>query len=76
MSRSRYIWVITESLDGGPLAAFTVRYECAHWLAKYAEADDVVVYRLQDGHDYPTARPVRLNPISLDPYEGQEEEPE
>lgn len=67
MSRSAYIWTVVTSDELLPLAAFTVRYECAHWLSRYPDADDVKVYRLQDGHHHPQARPVWLDPETLDP---------
>jgi len=74
VSRSEYIWLVLDSLDGSPLAAFTVRYECADWLFRYAEAEDVVVCRIKNSARYPKIKPVYLNPLTLDPIETRKEE--
>jgi hypothetical protein len=74
MSRAEYIWVVSDSLDGPPMAAFTVRYECADWLGRYADADDVAVCRIKNSARHPKAKPVWLDPLTLDPKPRQEEE--
>ena len=72
MSRAEYVWLVLESLDGNPLAAFTVRYECADWLSRYIdpEDDDVAVCRIKNSARHPKAGPVWLDPLTLDPIHG------
>lgn len=69
MSRSQYVWVICEpigdALTGGtPLAAFTVKYECADWIDKWSERVNVARFKGRE------QRPLWLNPETLDPRDS------
>lgn len=73
MSRAAYVWVITDPLDNMPMAAFTVKYECADWIDRHSDGEPVNVCRIRDSRYYPKASPVWLDPSILEPREVQEE---
>lgn len=64
MARSTYIWLVQDG-DGDVVAAFTVKHELGAWLDKHGP--DFLVSRIRDGNSDPTARPVELNPRTLEP---------
>lgn len=69
MSRSQYVWVICEpigdALTGGtPIAAFTVKYECARWIGGRSTRVNVARFRHHE------QRPLWLNPETLDPRDS------
>jgi len=65
VSRSRYVWVIIDGEQLKPIAAFTVKHECALWLERHGHPF-VGVCRITDNrsadHDV-----VWLNPRDLEP---------
>jgi hypothetical protein len=74
MSRSQYIWIIRNFADGGLLAAFTVKYECAFWISRTSrDVEDLSVCRMRDGFSHPGNPPVHLDPYTLEPYGDPED---
>jgi hypothetical protein len=71
MSRSAYIWMISDFATGKILHAFTVKWECANRISKL-NPHEICVARIKDGHHHPDAKPILLDPITLEPY-GTEE---
>lgn len=71
MSRAAYIWIVLGFPSGDLLAAFTVKYECADWLARYAQHRVVDVFRMRDSHTHPGGAPVRLDPGTLEPFDQE-----
>jgi hypothetical protein len=64
MSRSLYIWLVQDT-EGDVVAAFTVKHELGSWLDK--NGTNFLVSRIRDGRADPGARPVELNPTTLEP---------
>jgi hypothetical protein len=73
VSRSGYIYMITDFGTGAILHAFTVKYECAARAAKL-NSHEITVSRIKDGHHHPDAKPIILDPVTMEPYVSQEEE--
>lgn len=64
MARATYIWIVQNG-EGDIVAAFTVKHELGSWLD--ANGSDYLVLRIRDGRWNAAARPVELNPRTLEP---------
>lgn len=64
MARSLYVWFV-QNTEGDVVAAFTVKHELGSWLDK--NGVNFLVSRIRDGRADPGARPVELNPTTLEP---------
>lgn len=64
MARAMHIWLVQDT-QGDVVAAFTVKHELGSWLDKHGV--NFLVSRIQDGRHNPGARPVELNPKTLEP---------